>query len=128
MDLGAFERDLAAGVALFNQRRYFDAHEVWEDRWRLESGEPRRLLHGLIQLAAAFHQLTVLGSPKGFARLLDKSLPKLRALGERCCGVALGPLLIEAEGWRARAHTLEQDHLLRLESGSFPHLEYQRAP
>ena len=98
----AFHRDLAAGIALFNQRRYFDAHEVWEDRWRLESGVPRQLLHGLIQLAAAFHQLTVLQSPVGFERLLAKAFPTLRAVGPLCCGVAVGPLLDSAEDCRGR--------------------------
>jgi hypothetical protein len=107
-DSAALHRDLAAGVDLFNQRRYFDAHEVWEDRWRVESGDARRLLHGLIQLAAAFHQLNVLQSQVGFARLLDKALPKLRPLGEHCCGVAVGPLVLEAETWRSEPAALPQ--------------------
>jgi len=108
-DAESFHRDLAAGVALFNQQRYFDAHEIWEDRWRLETGEQRQLLHGLIQLAAAFHQLTVLRSSVGFTRLCDKAFPKLRALGPTCCGVAVGPLLDSAEDWRGRVAAAQEE-------------------
>ncbi|HEY2734587.1 MAG TPA: DUF309 domain-containing protein, partial [Polyangiales bacterium] len=53
------ERDaLRAGASLFNDGRFFDAHEAWEDRWRATHDDTeRRFLQGLIQIAAAFHKL-----------------------------------------------------------------------
>ena len=37
-------RALAEGSRHFDAGRYFEAHEVWEDAWRVEEGEARRLL------------------------------------------------------------------------------------
>jgi len=42
----------------FNQKRYFDAHEVLEPLWLKERGHPQALFYkGLIQFAAAFVHL-----------------------------------------------------------------------
>ena len=76
IDEGAFWR----GAALFDRGDYFDAHEVWEERW-LSTGEPneRLLLQGLIQVAAAFHKRFVSHSQASAERLLGRGLTKLAA-------------------------------------------------
>src|SRR5207253_9167993 len=40
------------GVELFRSGRFFEAHEVWEAIWMASSGDEKRFLQGLIQLAA----------------------------------------------------------------------------
>src|SRR5262249_41641139 len=40
-----------AGVLLFNEGAYFEAHEVWEDLWAEAHGDERRFFQGLIQAA-----------------------------------------------------------------------------
>jgi hypothetical protein len=75
---------LARGVALFNSHAFFEAHEAWEERWRVEKDETeRRFLQGLIQIAAAFHKLLVLRSTDAAARLLARGLAKLEACPPR---------------------------------------------
>jgi uncharacterized protein len=51
MDHAGFQR----GLELFNARKYFDAHEAWEDVWRAAPAEEKRFLQGLIQIAVALH-------------------------------------------------------------------------
>jgi predicted metal-dependent hydrolase len=68
---------LAEGCRLFDAGSFFEAHEVWEAGWRLESGEARELLHGLIQIAAGFHKGLVQGNPSGMARLLRRGLERI---------------------------------------------------
>ena len=46
------------GAILFNARRYFECHEVWEALWREITGPERELLQGLIQLAVAYYHAT----------------------------------------------------------------------
>jgi hypothetical protein len=46
-----FER----GLAHFNARRFFEAHEVWEEIWLVENEPEKTFLQGIIQIAAAFH-------------------------------------------------------------------------
>ncbi len=41
------------GIALFNQRKFFEAHEVWESVWMGSGGELRIFYQALIQAAAA---------------------------------------------------------------------------
>lgn len=44
------------GISLFNSRDFFDAHEIWEDVWRVEDNiDDRILLQGLIQAATSLH-------------------------------------------------------------------------
>src|SRR5262249_26444350 len=40
-----------AGVLLFNEQAYFEAHEVWEDLWAESYGPERKFYQGLIQAA-----------------------------------------------------------------------------
>ncbi len=88
--------ELARGLALYRDGRFFEAHEAWEDGWRLARGDERRLLHGLIQLAAAHVQLDR-GVLEGAARLLRKASLKLEPLGDRFGGVELAELRGAAE-------------------------------
>jgi hypothetical protein len=97
-----FRAHLERGLDLFNRRRFFEAHEAWEDGWRAETGEPRRLLHGLIQVAAAFVKLQR-GEPAGTVTLLDKGLPKLRGIPGERYGLDLESFLPAVEAWRAAA-------------------------
>src|SRR5690242_1226924 len=45
------------GIALFNQREYFEAHEVWEDLWQDASGNDRLFYQGLIQCAVSLEHM-----------------------------------------------------------------------
>src|SRR5689334_13783871 len=40
-----------AGIVLFNDHDFFEAHEVWEDYWTELAGPDRRFVQGLIQAA-----------------------------------------------------------------------------
>lgn len=73
----------AEGARLFDAGQYWDAHEAWEVWWRVETDETkRRLLQGLIQIAAGFHKLVVTKSPESASRLLTKGLAKLEGAEE----------------------------------------------
>ena len=66
-------------VHRFDAGAFWDAHEVWERYWRDAAHEDeRRVFHGLIQVAAAFHQLAVLGAREPAERLFAKALAKFR--------------------------------------------------
>jgi uncharacterized protein len=67
---------LEAGRAAFNRGEFFEAHERWEDVWRLLAGPERTFVQGLIQIAAGLHHLQG-GRLAPAARLLRKGLAKL---------------------------------------------------
>jgi len=57
-DLTADEKaQLEHGIALFNSGKFWEAHEAWEEIWKNHPEDGRFFIQGLIQLAAAYHQL-----------------------------------------------------------------------
>jgi len=103
-----FSTALARGIALFNEQQFFEAHEVWEDRWRVETGGPSRdagrtaralLLHGLIQVAAGFVKWQR-GEPRGMVSLLAKGAAKLEQVRGDWCPIDVERLLAAVSQWR----------------------------
>jgi hypothetical protein len=82
---------LHAGVAVFNAGHHLAAHDPWEAVWLdLDAGPDERLLHGLIQVAAATHHART-GNAEGATTLATSARDYLDgADGHR--GVDLGPV------------------------------------
>ena len=77
-DGGHWRHALERGRAAFNRGDFFEAHEWWEDAWRVLAGAERTFVQGLIRIAAALHHLQE-GRPAPAARLLRRGLEKLAA-------------------------------------------------
>ena len=65
------------GVELFNKRKFFEAHEIWEKLW-LNAKEEKKFLQGLIFIAGGYHHYqnqNITGAElfleKGFDLLLE---------------------------------------------------------
>lgn len=65
-----FENSLRLAVTLFNDERFWEAHETLENVWHRESGPRRAVLSGLIKLAAA-HVHFQKGNVDNYFRLLE---------------------------------------------------------
>lgn len=86
------------GVALYEASRYWHAHEAWEALWRAADDDAhRRLLQGLIQVAAALHHLTARGDAEACLRVLGRARAKLDGLPEVVGGVDVRALREGAE-------------------------------
>lgn len=57
--------EVREGARHFNARRYFEAHEAWEDHWGKGGPEERAATLGLIKAAVALHHLEA-GNTAGF--------------------------------------------------------------
>ena len=93
----SFYDALEKGIELFNRQEFYEAHEAWEAGWIDELADERRLLQGLIQVAAGFYKLQV-GSPQGTVKLLEQGLKKLRDFLGCSLGVDLNRLIPEEIG------------------------------
>jgi uncharacterized protein len=86
---------LHKGIQLFNNREFFQCHEVLEEIWRSER-EPRRLfLQALIHLAVGFYHSEG-RNPMGTSRQLRKGLEKLAKYLPACEGIDTSRLYREA--------------------------------
>ena len=68
MEPAADDPRFLEGIACFNHRDFFEAHEVWEEIWREDQGPSRRFYQGLIQLAVCLHHFRN-GNTRGAKRL-----------------------------------------------------------
>jgi uncharacterized protein len=93
-----FEKALRLGTELFNDRRFFEAHEAWEVAWRAFPGEPAYFLHGLIQIAAGFVKLER-REPRGAFLNLEKGRSKIARFAPSRYGLDVSKLLVETERW-----------------------------
>jgi predicted metal-dependent hydrolase len=70
---------LEDGIILFNSGQYYEAHEIWEDLWRLTPAGPLKACYqGLIQAAVGMYHLSNLNEVGG-ASQLHKSIRNLEA-------------------------------------------------
>jgi hypothetical protein len=86
------------GLEHFNSRRFFEAHEVWEEIWLVEAEPEKTFLQGLIQLAAAYHHY-VRGNPSGAESLLASGIVKLSRFPAHHHGLSIGELRATAKQW-----------------------------
>ncbi len=91
--------DLVEGIRLFNDGKFWHAHEAWEEVWRRKAGEWDAFFKGIIQAAAAFHKMGE-GSLKGTRIHLDRSITKLRPCAPEFLGIKIAALLRDLERCR----------------------------
>jgi uncharacterized protein len=89
------------GLEHFNAREFFEAHEVWEEIWLVETEPEKTFLQGLIQIAAAFHHYCR-GNPQGAESLLASGIVKLTRFPAHYRGLDIARLRTAAKKW-ARA-------------------------
>jgi predicted metal-dependent hydrolase len=88
------------GIDLFNRGEHFLAHEAWEEIWRSTTPEPRELFQGLVQVAAALHQLLDLERTIGPRITFAKARSHLERQAPVACGLDLEGLLEAVGRWQ----------------------------
>jgi predicted metal-dependent hydrolase len=109
---------LAEGVALFNEGKYWHAHEAWERDWLVATGDEKLFLQGLIQLAAGYHHVRR-GTFKGALSLLGKALTKLEKFPDHYLGVDCAATVARAAEHRERIAGGEH-----IGAGDVPNIRY----
>lgn len=122
MSTPEFAAALDRGVALFNAREFFEAHEVWEEEWREAEDEERLLLQGLIQVAAGFYKLQI-GMPSGTWKLLEKGGARLRQIKGERHGLDLDDLLAHVDRWREVAQGMVERFQTAYDTNTLPTIQ-----
>ena len=94
--------DLKLGLDLFNDSRFFDAHEALEDAWRSVARglALRRHLQGLVQVAVALHHEST-GNLIGARSVLERALRNLNGADRSFPDLDLEQLRAELHQWLA---------------------------
>jgi uncharacterized protein len=80
---------------LFNQEKFFEAHEVLEALWKKSHENERLFYQGLIQIAAAFVHIQR-KNPAGAEELLHKASQNLATFEDSYKGISVPVLLDQA--------------------------------
>ncbi|MGA3210956.1 MAG: DUF309 domain-containing protein [Terriglobales bacterium] len=91
--------DYQRGLDVFNDGRYFDAHEILEDVWRESKGNDRRFLQGLIQIAVALHHYAN-GNLAGAKSVFKRAEMNLASYPEGFGALYLAELRATVTEWR----------------------------
>ena len=81
------------GIELFNEGRFFECHEAWEEIWKRSDGELKLFYQGLIQAAVAILHAQR-GNLEGARSLHQKAREKLDALADEHMGIALAEMRV----------------------------------
>jgi len=81
-----YEPRYLAGIVVFNDRDFFEAHEIWESIWLDCAGPERRFYQGLIQAAVALYHFGN-GNVRGASKLYHSSQKYMQAYGDRYLGL-----------------------------------------
>jgi len=84
------------GVSLFNEVRYWHAHEAWETLWRAAPDEERDFYQGLIQLAAGLLHLQR-RNRRGARNKLAEGVARLKPYQPAHHGIFVNELIGRAE-------------------------------
>jgi predicted metal-dependent hydrolase len=80
-----------AGLILFNEGKYFEAHEELEAAWRDERGKVRELYQGILEAGVTYLHITR-RNYAGAVKVYGRSMKWLRQWPETCSGVEVGQL------------------------------------
>jgi hypothetical protein len=94
---------LREGIGLFNDGRFFQAHEVLEGFYPETADANKPFLEGLIQLAAAFRIFADFGEIKGPVRMVRQALIRLENYQPAFMQVRVAELSAALETWAKAA-------------------------
>ena len=113
---------LREGIELFNQSKFFQCHEVWEDFYRETEPENKAILEGLIGLAAAFRLFCDFGEVKGSVRLIYQALIRLENYQPAFLQIRVKDLCQAVEAWAKAAEMPDA----RPSASNIPKISVQR--
>ncbi|MBT3606425.1 MAG: DUF309 domain-containing protein [Candidatus Latescibacteria bacterium] len=115
--------DFQQGLTLFRAHKFWESHEAWELIWRRHLEPSRIFFQGLIQLAAAYHQVQR-GIYHGAVKHFNNALLKLKQFPAEFLTVDVGRLVQAIEKSCDEVEHLGQERLLEFDEALFPIISF----
>ena len=109
-------------VALFNERAYYESHDVLEEEWAESRGVRREVLKALVKLAAGMYHLQTSGY-RGAGSLLSSGLAALDALPPDALFFEVSPLRDPVTRCLGKLETLESGGTVEWVEDDLPRLQ-----
>jgi uncharacterized protein len=102
------------GLNLFNQGRYWEAHEALEIAWSAETGPIRELYRGVLQAGVVYLHITR-HNYAGALKVYQRSQKWLTLWSETCRGIEVGQLRRDLERAVQEMQALGPDRMLEFD-------------
>jgi uncharacterized protein len=107
---------------LFNNKLYFETHEILEEIWLEETGSIRPFLQGIIQIAVGFHHL-LNNNYYGAVSLTKEGAAKLRSYEPVHCGLDVKSFLEGVDRCQERLAELNKETVSQFDYSIIPKME-----
>ena len=120
---GALHPKAIEGLHLFNEGKYFEAHEELETAWRDETSPIRDLYRGILQVAVTYLHITR-GNYDGAVKVYGRSLKWLKDWGDVCRGIHVQKLRHDAESVMQEVHRLGEERITEFDKSLFQPIQW----
>ena len=72
-----FENSLIEAINLFNNKKWYEAHDAFEDIWNTLNGDERQIIQGILQVSVSQFHLSK-GNLNGATILLGEGLGRIK--------------------------------------------------
>lgn len=107
-----------AGIELFNERKYFEAHEELEAAWMADASEARELYRGILQVGIAYLQIER-GNYRGAIKMLFRARQWLHPFPKTCRGIDVERVRQDADRVYAELVRIGESQILDLDRALF---------
>lgn len=122
-----YREQFELGIAEFNEGRYFECHDTFEEIWMDERGEPKRFLQGLIQGSVGIFHATRCNFTGAYSQL-TKALDKLADFPGHYLGIDVQSLREGLERVRSAIRQGVERGETELDPSIFPQIIYNSDP
>lgn len=119
---GELHPEAVRGIQLFNEGKYWHAHEALEAAWKEERGPARHLYKGILQVGVMYLQIER-NNYLGMAKMYERCKKWLRPWPPVCRGVDVDQLRADAEAAIQAARALGPDGLGEFDRALFKKVE-----
>jgi len=113
---------LREGIGLFNERRFFECHEVLEALYQDTDEVNKPFIEGFIQLAAAFRIFNDFGEIKGAVRMIYQALIRFENYQPAFLEVRVNELCVAMEAWARAAEAAGS----KPQASAIPKIQFQQ--
>lgn len=118
-------QDFEKGIQLFNEKKFWEAHEAWEEVWLRNKNDERIFFQGLIQCAAALHQLNR-NIYHGTQKHIKNALWKLEPFLPVCNGIDVAQFVYDIKQVLEVTNQLGQEQLKNFNKKLIPEIIYKK--
>lgn len=111
------------GMYLFNQRKFFEAHEELEIAWNEEKGEVRDLYRGILQVAVTYLHITR-GNYAGAIKVYKRSQKWLEGWADVCRGINVKQFRANAKNVMGEVEYLGKERIGEFDVALFKKIQW----